>query len=237
MCLATMLTSMQHAQYMLLLIVLAVNSGWFQILQSYMCTCFYSDARSYVLLITLSNVCKERYEMCWWISIPVVLTGHYSSLIPSPPIIHFLITCTVQEQRGKAWFNLLCEWCQCLHLGRQRGWGALTKRRNWNPFLIASVQTLDFQTIMKWLLAAGCLGWTVLKIMYSFNPAPVPSSVYLGRHWLHSHDKVSLPSPSFFGYCKQWKTGQWRVLANPACRLASQGGRMGGVARQSTRVQ
>ena len=42
----------------------------------------------------------------------------------------------------------------------------------------------------------------------------LPPSVYLGRHCLHSCDKILSPRPSpyIFVYCKQSKTGRWEGL-------------------------
>ena len=46
-------------------------------------------------------------------------------------IIQFLIGCSMQKRRGKAWSILSHEWCY-VYLGRQRGRGPDWKRRVWS---------------------------------------------------------------------------------------------------------
>ena len=56
-----------------------------------------------------------------------------------------------------------------------------------------------------------CLG-KKLHQAHSTHGGPLPPSVYLGRHWHHSCDKMDHTSLSVFAYCKRSKTGQWEGL-------------------------
>ena len=51
-------------------------------------------------------------------------SGECIASFPGLPTIQFLITCSMQERWGKAWYHLSHEWHQC----RQKGEGSLVKR-------------------------------------------------------------------------------------------------------------
>ena len=46
----------------------------------------------------------------------------------------------------------------------------------------------------------------------SFDWGPLPPSVYPGRHWHHSHDKIYQAYPLCFSILQRSKTGRWEGL-------------------------
>ena len=64
-CLATMAyVNMQHVQYVLLFLALAVNSVWFQILQSYMLLALIQATCSYMAYATLKSRIPPTIVSC-----------------------------------------------------------------------------------------------------------------------------------------------------------------------------
>ena len=54
-------------------------------------------------------------------------------------------------------------------------------------------------------------------LMHSLIWGPFSSSVCLGRHDVTHMINTPGPSPSYFSYCKQSKTGQWKGLGKRVC--------------------
>ena len=76
--------------------------------------------------------------------------------------------------------------------------------QEWYAFCFANV----------WNSSAWGRNYKIRPLAHSFDGGPLPPSVYLGRHCLHSCDKILSPRPSpyIFVCCKQSKTGRWEGL-------------------------
>ena len=64
-----------------------------------------------------------------------------------------------------------------------------------------------FFLVRGWGLGTRLLWVQFMLSSHCILPSPLSPSVYLGRHWRHSRDKIYQPFPSIFAYCKRSKTG------------------------------
>ena len=131
---------------------------------------------------------------------------------PGLPTVKFLITCSMQNQRGEAGpFYYVND--VSVDLGRQRGGGVLI-----GLFLEFLSQALEFQIFTK----TKNIPLLVQDREHMHNQGPLPSSVYIPRYIdidvIHIIKWTRPNSPSIaFAYCKRSKTGWWEGLGMRLC--------------------
>ena len=124
----------------------------------------------------------------------------FRASFPGLPIVHFLIACSMQKRKRKACYVLSHEWwCQC----RKNELEALSCsfcpecwscKSLWDKNKNVPLQVRNKEHVCK---------------MHSFNVGPLPPSVYQGRHWHYSCDKIYQAFPLRF---KWSKSGRWEGL-------------------------
>ena len=106
---------------------------------------------------------------------------------PALPTVQFLITCSMQKWRGKAWSILSCAYVLHFEPGPVH-------------FLLTNVQNSS-----AWDKASK------KRQAHSFSQGPSPP-LYLGRHDVIHVIKWTRLSPLVFTYCKQANLGRWEGL-------------------------
>ena len=150
-------------------------------------------------MIHSCNTCRMSL-----ILISVIQIGTYldkSSLVPRLSHLQFLITCSMQKRRGKAWSILSHEWRQ-----RQRGGrGPQLKER------ILRILILRFEPGTVCSLLRKCLKLQHLgQKLQGWGTPPLHSP---SRHWHHSCDKMNQAFPlCFYTTASDQKLEQWEGL-------------------------
>ena len=137
----------------------------------------------------------------------VAVNTHAVASFPGLPTVQFLIACSIQKRRGKAWSILSC----FVYVGRQReGEGSPIEKTSLMPYVVVSAPSAGVLSIRE-AKNVPLLFQSKERVhkMHSFNRGSLPPSVYLGRQ---NVIKWTRPSPSIFAYCKQSKTGRWEGL-------------------------
>ena len=120
---------------------------------------------------------------------------------PGLPTVQFMIACSMQKQRGEAWFMILAhEWHQCLPTLRG-GEGSPLERTSLSPYVVVSTPSTGVLNVCK---AKNIL----VQNKGSFNQRPLPP-IYQGRYWCHSHGKVDQDFPLCFCILQAFKN--WTV--------------------------
>ena len=125
---------------------------------------------------------------------------------PGLPTVQFLIACSMQKRRGKAWSILSHEWCQCLTRYIEGG-GVPHRRMNLRPYFVVFAPSARVSNVRE---AKMYRFWFKTKYVCMKCVLLMAPSVYLCRHWRHSRDKMDQAFPSVFAYCKQ--AGWWEGL-------------------------
>ena len=89
------------------------------------------------------------HKITWHMTNLAMLWQPYSLLVSFPglPTVQFLIACSMQKRKGKAWSILSREW-RFVYLGRQRGGGVPIERTHFTHTFFVSKQQF-MQTIFK----------------------------------------------------------------------------------------
>ena len=100
------------------------------------------------------------------------------------------------------------------YLGSQSGKESLIERILFAyAFFVLKQEWYTFCSVNIWnYSSAWGRNYKIRPPARSLDGGHLPPSVYLCRHWHHSHDKCSRTSHSIFAYCKQSKTGRWEGL-------------------------
>ena len=147
-----------------------------------------SQHELHVYVILLSSGSRPRLQ---WIL----------SLIPRPYHHPVLIACSMRKQKEKTWSILSCEWHQCLPGKTEGGEGSLVERMHFtHAFFILNQEGCVFFLCLAntWNSSAWDRNYKKRPQARSFNWGRFPPSVYLGRHWRHSCDKMDQAFPLHF---------------------------------------
>ena len=114
-------------------------------------------------------------------------------LFPGIPTVQFLIACSIQKWRGKAWSILSRGWHQCLPRYRQRGgcWLKECERSSLRLYLVVSVRTTGVSNIhetknmLLLVQKEECM-----REMHSFYRGLLSPSVYL---FIDRHNAAHTP--------------------------------------------
>ena len=110
------------------------------------------------------------------------------------PPSSFLIACSKQKQRRKAWYIYFSMWMICVYLGRQKGGGEGSPIERTHFMYVLFVSNLEWY-VLHFANIRNSSAWgrnyKIRPQAHSFDGGPLYPSVYLhvGRHWRHSHDK------------------------------------------------
>ena len=136
----------------------------------------------------------------------VAVNAHAVASFPGLPTVQFLIACSKQKRKGKAW-SILSHEQHFVYLGRHRGEGCLIEETSLRPHLVVSVPSAGFRMIAKRKAYHSCFKRRkCAKCILLIGDHSPPAPVYLGRQY---GIKWTRPSPSIFAYCKRPKTGRW----------------------------
>ena len=141
--------------------------------------------------------CKCRFKVKEW--------GYYAlALFLGLPTIQFLIACSMQKQKGKAWSILSLKWCPVVSTKVDGGGGGGSPNRK-DAFRACILRFFELGAVhfsLSKCLKLQCLGQKPQeKASSSFFQLETPSpSVYLGRHWRHLHHKLDQAFPLHFLY-------------------------------------
>ena len=123
---------------------------------------------------------KEAIELvrtCWDVLAP----------FPGLPTVQFMLTCSMQNRKVKTWCILSHEWHQCLPIKRKNKLEA-----NLRPYHVVSALSavvLNVHEVKNIPLRVQNKEKCEQKAIL---PMGGPPSVYQGRHWCHSCDKMDL---------------------------------------------
>ena len=119
---------------------------------------------------------------------------------PGLPTVQFLIACSMQKQRGKAWYHLSCEWHQ-----------KIERAHFTHEFFVLNRERYAFRFANVQNSSTWGRKYKIWHLARSFDRGPLPPSVYLGRHWRHSRDKWYQAFPLRFCILqaiKNWTVGR-----------------------------
>ena len=139
----------------------------------------------------------------------IVHRFHRRSLVwlasfPGLPTVQFLIACSMQKQRGKAWYHLSREWRQCLH--RQRG-GGVTDRKDAFRTCVLRFEPRAVCFLHRKRFSAWARNYKIRPLACSFDGDPPPPPPL----WHHSRDKWYQAFPLRFCILqaiKNWTVGR-----------------------------
>ena len=124
----------------------------------------------------------------------------------------------MQKWRVKAWSILLFEWHQSrvynsVYLDTQGGEGVPDQRTHFTDALfVLNQEQYGFHFANVWNSSTWGRNYKIRPLAHSFDGGLPSLSVYLGRHWRHSHDKMDQAFLLRFCILEAIKTGRWESL-------------------------
>ena len=135
------------------------------------------------------QTCPLSYVQPWKFHISILREGfvvavnaHAVASFPGLPTVQFLIACSKQKRKGKAW-SILSHEQHFVYLGRHRGEGCLIEETSLRPHLVVSVPSAGFRMITKRKAYHSCFKRRTCVRNVFFWLGTTPPPVYLGRQY------------------------------------------------------